>query len=176
MGQHRRERLDLEAYIDKSQKGPCFICEIVAGVPGRPEPVVYRDSSAIAFLARYPALLGHVLVAPLDHREDVVASFSQAEYLSLQSLVYRVGKAVASVLPTERLYVLSLGSKQGNAHVHWHVAPLPPGVPYENQQFRALMVEGDGYLVVPPEEGARLAHRIGLAMRPDEPAHGRGNP
>ena len=32
--------------------------------------------------------------------------------------------------PTERLYLLSLGSHQGNAHVHWHIAPLPPGVPY----------------------------------------------
>jgi hypothetical protein len=34
-----------------------------------------------------------------------------------------------------------LGSQQGNAHVHWHVAPLPPGVPYERQQFHALMAE-----------------------------------
>ena len=28
---------------------------------------------------------------------------------------------------------------RANAHVHWHVAPLPPGVPYEQQQFRAVM-------------------------------------
>jgi hypothetical protein len=25
--------------------------------------------------------------------------------------------------------------------VHWHVAALPPGVPYDEQQVRALMVE-----------------------------------
>ena len=43
------------------------------------------------------------------------------------------------VVPTERLYLLALGSRQGNAHVHWHVAPLPPGVPYEKQQYAALM-------------------------------------
>jgi hypothetical protein len=36
------------------------------------------------------------------------------------------------------LYILSLGSQQGNRHVHWHLAPLPPGVAFENQQFAAL--------------------------------------
>ncbi len=49
--------------------------------------------------------------------------------------------AVAGALPTGRMYSLSLGSQQGNSHVHWHVAPLPPGVPYEQQQFYALMSE-----------------------------------
>ena len=51
-------------------------------------------------------------------------------------------------VPTERLYVLSLGSHQGNAHVHWHIAPLPPGVPYREQQYAALMHE-NGYLDIP---------------------------
>lgn len=41
--------------------------------------------------------------------------------------VYRVARAVEQVVPSERTYVLSLGSQQGNAHVHWHIAPLPPG-------------------------------------------------
>ncbi|HTT91548.1 MAG TPA: hypothetical protein VMF65_18480 [Acidimicrobiales bacterium] len=71
-----------------------------------------------------------------------------------------MGRAVSSVLPTERLYVLSLGCKQGNSHAHWHVAPLPPGVPYEKQQFRALIYEEDGYLVAPPEDTQLLATRI----------------
>jgi len=30
-----------------------------------------------------------------------------------------------------RVYILSLGSQQGNKHVHWHSAPLPFGVPVE---------------------------------------------
>jgi len=59
---------------------------------------------------------------------------------------------------------LSLGSNQGNAHAHWHVAPLPPGVPYDRQQHRALMAEEAGYLVMPPGEPERLARRIGAAL------------
>jgi diadenosine tetraphosphate (Ap4A) HIT family hydrolase len=60
------------------------------------------------------------------------------EYLSLQRLVYQVGEALRGELPTERLYIMSLGSQSGNRHVHWHVAPLPPGVPYAEQQFAAF--------------------------------------
>ena len=50
---------------------------------------------------------------------------------------------------------MSLGSHQGNAHVHWHVAPLPPGVPYEEQQFAALMHEVNGYLDIPEADFVR---------------------
>ena len=162
MTEYERGRLDLDAYTARARAGPCFICELVAG--RNPHPVVYRDDFAIAFLNRYPALPGYVLVTPIEHVEDVVADLDEAAYLRLQSLIYRLGRAVSSVLPTERLYVLSLGSKQGNAHVHWHVAPLPPGVPYDKQQFRALMHEEDGYLVVPPEDAQHLATWIAGAL------------
>ena len=85
---------------------------------------------------------------------------SADEHLRIQSLVHRVGRAIAATLPTERLYVMSLGSNQGNAHVHWHVAPLPPGVPYEEQQFQALMLETKGYIDLAPSEHNDLARRI----------------
>jgi diadenosine tetraphosphate (Ap4A) HIT family hydrolase len=62
--------------------------------------------------------------------------------------VYQVGEALRRELPTERLYVMSLGSQSGNRHVHWHVAPLPPGVPYEQQQLAAFYWER-GVLDVP---------------------------
>jgi hypothetical protein len=31
-----------------------------------------------------------------------------------------------------------LGSREGNSHVHWHLAPLPRGVPFAQQQLAAL--------------------------------------
>jgi hypothetical protein len=70
-----------------------------------------------------------------------------------------------SVVPTERLYVLSLGSQQGNSHVHWHVVPLPPDVPYDQQQFGALMLERAGYLDMSDDEKRTLASELGAAMR-----------
>ena len=82
-----------------------------------------------------------------------------AEFLALQHVVHKVAKAVAAVVPTERMYCMSLGSKEGNAHVHWHIAPLPPGVPYDQQQYHALMAE-NGVLDVDDGAQAALAQSI----------------
>ena len=74
-------------------------------------------------------------MVPRRHVEDVVRDLSTEEYLALQAVVQRVARALNEVVPTERTYILSLGSMQENAHVHWHIAPLPPGVPYQQQRF-----------------------------------------
>jgi diadenosine tetraphosphate (Ap4A) HIT family hydrolase len=136
------------------------VCELVAG--RNRHHVVYEDELAIGFLNRFPTLRGYTLVAPKAHREEVTGDFTEEEYLALQRVVHRVGEAVRAAVPTERLYVLSLGSKQGNAHVHWHLAPLPPGVPYDEQQLSALDwgPSGDRVIRVPDEEQADLAARI----------------
>lgn len=160
----RRHDFDLEAYARRSQTGPCFICDIVNGVDKGSHAIVYRDELAIAFFNRFPTLLGYTLVAPIAHRVGVVQDFSEDEYLDLQRVIRRVGLAVSAVVPTERLYVLSLGSNDGNAHVHWHLAPLPPGVPYAAQQFRSLMIESSGYYDVSIEEQQALATSVREAL------------
>jgi hypothetical protein len=65
-------------------------------------------------------------------------------------------------VPAERLYVLSLGSGEGNSHVHWHLAPLPPGMPFERQQFAAL--DTDVGLELADAELDELAGRIRAAL------------
>lgn len=113
----------------------------------------------IAFFNRWPTLLGYSLVAPKRHAEDWVHDLDDAEFLALQRVARQVAKAVAAVVPTERMYSLSLGSQQGNSHVHWHIAPLPPGVPYDQQQFYSLMAE-NGVLDVDDSTQAALAQAI----------------
>ena len=115
--------------------GPCFVCRLVRGDPAQPELVVHRDRLAVTFLARPGVVPGHTLVAPVRHVEEVVGDLPVEEYLALQRRVHAVGTALTADLAPERLYVLSLGSRQGNAHVHWDVVPLPPGVPYADQQL-----------------------------------------
>ena len=66
-------------------------------------------------------------------------------------------------MPAERVYLLSLGSQQGNKHVHWHIAPLPSGVPYHEQQLEALLVK-DQILDLSDEEMSELADQIRSAM------------
>jgi diadenosine tetraphosphate (Ap4A) HIT family hydrolase len=163
MTDHPRVPWDTEAYL-RRVRAACFVCELLAGNPDYPHHVAYRDGDAVVFMCKWPWLLGHVLVAPVRHRERVVGDFAVNEYLALQRVVHAAGTALADLVPTERLYVLSLGSQQGNRHVHWHLAPLPPGVPYEQQQLEAL--SGDrGYLDVPEAVMADLAAQLGSRVR-----------
>jgi diadenosine tetraphosphate (Ap4A) HIT family hydrolase len=161
----QRRRVDFEA-IRHELADRCFICELVAGSPEFAHQVVYEDDGAIAFLNKYPALYGYVLVAPKEHREQVTGDFDRDQYLALQALVHQVGEAIRRAVPTERLYVLSLGSQQANRHVHWHLAPLPPGVPFEQQQLAALatnecldLADEELAALAPP----RLRHVPGLS-------------
>jgi diadenosine tetraphosphate (Ap4A) HIT family hydrolase len=149
---------------DDARSGRCFICSIVAGTRDD-HRVIYRDEICIAFLAKAPTLLGYSLLAPLDHRTGVVADFTEDEYVDLQRRAHRLGRAVSQAVPTERLYLLALGSHQGNSHVHWHVAPLPPGVPYDQQQTAAI-THKNGYLDIPEADETNLAARIAGLMAP----------
>src|ERR1700733_3478543 len=152
-----RVPFDTKQYARRSQEGPCFVCAILAGE--RPHHEVYEDADTIAFLARPVTLLGYCIVAPKRHVEDWVHEMDEDEFLALQRVVRRVAAAVSEVVPTERMYSLSLGSKQGNAHLHWHVAPPPPGVPYDRQQYYALMMV-NGVLGVDDSSQAALARDI----------------
>jgi diadenosine tetraphosphate (Ap4A) HIT family hydrolase len=152
---------DLDAYHERARTEPCFVCGIVARDPDFSDHhVVYEDGDAIAFFNEWPTQRGYSLVAPGEHREQATGDFTVDEYLALQRIVYGVAEAVREEVGPERVYVLSLGSDQGNAHVHWHVLPLSPGTPYE-QQFAAVMLETAGALDTPEDERTFLATRIG---------------
>ena len=121
--------------------------------------IIIQNDLFIAFMNIYTPLYGYALVAPTAHKEQVTGDFSQDEYLALQGAVYRVAEAVRRTVESERVYILSLGSQQGNRHVHWHIAPLPHGVPFEAQQLAALTIEGS-ILDISDDEMAALASRI----------------
>lgn len=154
---------DMESYVRRIRQA-CYVCELLAGNPDYAHHVAYRDDSAVVYLCKYPAVYGHLLVAPVEHREHVVGDFTEDEYAAFQRIVHRAGRAVTSVVETERLYTLSLGSQQGNTHVHVHLVPCPPGTPYERQQL-ALLAESEGWLDLPAAELAALAEAVGAAMR-----------
>jgi diadenosine tetraphosphate (Ap4A) HIT family hydrolase len=163
ISQPARVPMDTRTYARRVQEGRrsgrCFICRVVDGTHSYSHHIVYEDDDTIVFLNRFTTLVGYCLVSPKRHSEDWVRDFSEAEFLAFQGLVHRVARAITRTVPTERMYSLSLGSQQGNAHVHWHVAPLPPGVPFERQEFGALSKE-DGILDIPESDQAGLAQAI----------------
>ncbi|WP_194838903.1 GNAT family N-acetyltransferase [Nocardia sp. XZ_19_369] len=150
---------DIPDYEQRVRNGSCSVCEFLAGTPGFEHDTVYDDGDHVGFLNKYPTLPGSVLVVPRRHVTDVVGELTSLEYLRLQSAVHTVARAVAATVDPERVYLMSMGSAQGNAHVHWHIAPLPPGVPYHEQQFRAVAAD-NGILGYTREEFAALAESI----------------
>jgi diadenosine tetraphosphate (Ap4A) HIT family hydrolase len=161
----RRRPVEVAAYLRQTREQACFVCQIVDGEATLPNPVVFEDDDAIAWVNPYQLVLGYTLVAPKAHREHVTGDFTSDEYLALQAVVHRVGEAVRRAVPTERLYVLSLGSHEGNTHVHWHLVPLPPGIPYEHQQLEALRLKR-GVLDLAEAELTALAERIRGELQP----------
>jgi diadenosine tetraphosphate (Ap4A) HIT family hydrolase len=160
-------RIDTDAYAAKlladNTAGRCFICELVdeATTPEH-EIVAYRDEHCLVFFPPWQRLYGYCLLSPKRHVTEVVSDFTEDGYLALQRRVHRLGRVLTEITPTERLYVYSFGSMQGVAHVHWHVAPLPPGVPFREQQFAA--VDKPDYLKIPRRDLHELARKIGDGM------------
>ncbi|MCM6778721.1 HIT family protein [Nocardia sp. CDC159] len=159
--------IDANAYMDRLQAdnaaGRCFICELADEQTTREhETVAYRDEHCVVFFPPWPRLYAYCLLAPRRHATEVVSDFTEDDYLALQLRIHRLGRVLTEITPTERLYVFSFGSMQGVAHVHWHIAPLPPGTPFREQQFAA--VDKPEYLVIAKAEVDELAERVGAGM------------
>jgi len=155
-----REPLDMENYLSQVAEG-CFICRLVQGDPTLPaHHVIWRSDEAIAFLNRFPTTHGSTLVAPTEHYEQVTGDFSLQQYLSLQRVVHAVAEAVRQALQPERVYILSLGSQQANAHVHWHIVPCPPGLAFEEQQLALLDTATHGVLELASDEAEELVTNL----------------
>jgi diadenosine tetraphosphate (Ap4A) HIT family hydrolase len=149
----------LHEYVARTRER-CFICAVADGTDEHGHHVVYKDELAVAFLNRFPVVEGYVLVAPREHREQVTGDFSEDEYAALQRVVHQVSEAVRRVFIPERLYVLSLGSQAANAHTHWHLVPLPAGVPFEKQQLDFISWDEQGILDLSDKEMTSIAERI----------------
>ncbi len=165
MNPFERSTPDLDAYHERARSGPCFVRGLVSRDPDlAAHHIVYEDEDAIAFFNRWSTRCGYTLVAPEEHREQATEVFTVEDCLDLQRVVHRVAEVVREEVGVERIYILSLGSKGGNANVRWHVLPLPPGTPYGEEQFAAVMLETAGALKIPEGEKAPLALRLGRRM------------
>ncbi|WP_064713115.1 HIT family protein [Rhizobium bangladeshense] len=157
-----RQPFDLRAYMHDIATRPCFICGLIDNDPACFHHRIFEDDETIIFLSKYPTLPGYCLVCPREHREDLAQDMSTDEYLRLQEKVHVLSRALKSVFDAERIYVLSLGSQQANSHLHFHVVPLPSGVPLEEQQYHALMAE-HGVLQMSHGEMVEMARQIAEA-------------
>ncbi|NOK61258.1 MAG: HIT family protein [Chloroflexi bacterium AL-W] len=154
---YERYQLDIDELLERGRTEPCFICHIVARHPDYPAHIVYEDATTVAFLDKYPPEYGWTLVAPREHCEQITGDFALDEHLELQRIVYRVSESVRQEVGAERIYLCSFGRNQGNAHVHWYVAPVPQDKPFLEQEPGIF---NSNILRIPEEDQASLATRL----------------
>lgn len=153
------------AEYDAAARSDCFVCRIVTGEPLFPGlRVVYEDAQTIAFLNQFPSQEGYTIVCPKRHVARFEADLSPDEWHHLQAVVQRVSRAVSEATGAIRMYLASLGSPERNPHLHIHVCPCPPGTPFEQQQFAAMMSEDGQYLTLTDERQDELADLIRHAL------------
>ena len=78
---YERYHPDMEAMHHGFRTEPCFVCRMVAGDIWFPENVIYEDEHALVFLDGYPRAYGYTLIAPKEHREQVLRSATRATWL-----------------------------------------------------------------------------------------------
>jgi galactose-1-phosphate uridylyltransferase len=99
---------DLAAHVERSRQGPCFVCAYLCGHPGYRHEHIFLDDHVVAFLSRYPTLLGYTIVAPRTHVVEVTGN--RELFRRVGDVVHDVAEALKAVLPTQRIYLMALGS------------------------------------------------------------------
>lgn len=100
----------------------CAFCRIVSGEDDA--HVLYEDERTVAFLDENPAVEGHALVIPKEHREDVLQG-DEATASAAFDTVRTVSRALDAAFDPDGFSVFhSSGSLVGNVeHAHVHVVP-----------------------------------------------------
>ena len=146
---------------DALARSACAFCRILEGRPLIPNPrIVYEDDRVFAFLNQVPSQEGYTIVCPKRHVERFESDLADDEWRHLQDVVRRVARAVSGATGAIRMYLASLGSPERNPHLHIHVCPCPPGTPFDQQQFAAMMWRDGQYLLLSDERLDEIAAAI----------------
>ena len=120
----------------------CAFCKIVRKeAPANP---VYEDDKIIAFLSIQPINIGHTLVVPKKHYENIY-EIPEEEVAHLYKIVKKVAYAVKNAVSAEGIRIVqNNGEAAGQVifHLHVHVIPMNKNRPWlhhpENRDADAL--------------------------------------
>ena len=107
----------------------CPFCRIASGKA--PASIVYEDATVLAFMDLNPANVGHILVVPKEHWENIY-KVPEKVLAEMITVVKRVSAAVKKTVGAEGISVLQLNGMvagQSVMHIHFHVIPRFRGDP-----------------------------------------------
>ena len=101
----------------------CIFCKIIA--KEIPAKILYEDDYSLAFLDAFPITLGHTLVIPKSHHEqiqDMPSSINEKLFLSVQKMIRKINTVKGSTL-----VLIHNGKDSGQEIMHVHVHLIPRG-------------------------------------------------
>ena len=101
----------------------CIFCKIIA--KEIPSKVVYEDSDVLAILDISQANMGHTLVMPKKHYDNLL-SISDDDYLKVMSVAKKVALQVDKNLKPDGINIINnCNEAAGQTVMHFHVHVLP---------------------------------------------------
>ena len=104
----------------------CFLCDAFNSDDDRGNYVLWRDEQCFCMVNRYPYNNGHLLIAPVAHKSELV-DLSEEEIAAQMRMLRRcLGNLAKAVSPHGYNVGLNLGRAAGAGvveHMHWHVVP-----------------------------------------------------
>ena len=121
----------------------CVFCRIIR--KEAPASVVYEDEHVMAFLSNRPVNVGHTIVVPKRHYENIY-EIPEDEAAYLFKIVKKIAHAVKDATGIEGIRIVqNNGGDAGQVvfHLHVHVIPMKPsGQLFHEHGFRASELLG----------------------------------
>jgi len=108
------------------QREGCFLCQAFESDADRENLVLWRGERSFCMLNRWPYNNGHLLVAPIAHKADLL-DLDEEELLEQMRFLRRCKERLCELLQPDGFNVgLNLGRAAGAGvidHLHWHIVP-----------------------------------------------------
>ena len=104
----------------------CVFCQIIQKQVSA--SIIYEDEQVEAFLSNRPVNVGHTLVVPKKHYENIF-DINEKEAVYLFTIVKRVAQAVKDATAAEGIRIVQnngVAAGQMIFHLHVHIIPLNP--------------------------------------------------
>ena len=116
----------------------CIFCQIIR--KEAPASIVYEDEQVVAFLSNRPINVGHTLVAPKKHYENIY-EIPEEEAAYLFKIAKKIAQAVKDATDIEGIRIVqNNGEAAGQVvfHLHVHIIPMKPHTQFSHELgFRA---------------------------------------
>ena len=123
------ERAQLTRTIEQyRERGECpSCCDLRNGnvYPDRTDRTFSEDDSFVCMLEQYPRNIGHSIILPRQHWEDM-SELPETMFPSVYGLIHRCVHALKQALGAEKVYLCTMCDGARN-HLHYQLIPRLPG-------------------------------------------------